>query len=145
MIIYHNCFAVFSRKPEMRLTKFLKRENRIENNNTRKEGIVLKIVMLENRVLMATLHYYWKEIYWTSYMMYVSRILNDRYFNKIRSSFEQLQIKLIESLSSYMSPTSQYSSPFFPAMYSDLYIRKRVIIRMQLGQQIRTVADINKH
>ena len=42
----------------MRLTKFLKRENRIENNNTRKEGIVLKIVMLENRVLMATLHYY---------------------------------------------------------------------------------------
>ena len=44
-----------------------------------------------------------------------------------------------------MSPTSQYSSPFFPAMYSDLYIRKRVIIRMQLGQQIRTVADINKH
>ena len=42
----------------MRLTKFLKRKNRIENNNTRKEGIVLKIVMLENRVLMATLHYY---------------------------------------------------------------------------------------
>ena len=42
----------------MRLTKFLKRENRIENNNTRKEGIVLKILMLENRVLMATLHYY---------------------------------------------------------------------------------------